>query len=149
MQRHIYLHGHGYKCTARPPHEPTSLALTRILTATHHLEEYVRRQAYGASLFIPITLDILSVEIFEGLSVDFLHFVKDVVHAYFPLAYDAPMGIFGGAEIRLHLVVAKLVDNEHEYLPLVRVIFKVFRQDRAKTVVVVVPLHMNATRVTN
>ena len=52
------------------------------------------------------------------------------------------MGTIDGSEIGVHLMITYLVDNQHEDLPFVGFVFNVFRQDRAETAVVIVPLSM-------
>ena len=106
----------------------------------YHLEEYVRRQAYGASLFICVSWDVLSTKLLEWVSVNILHGGKDVVHARFPLTYHPPVGTIDGSEIGVHLMITDLVDNQHEDLPLVGFVRKILRQDGAETAVVIVAL---------
>ena len=53
------------------------------------------------------------------------------------------MGTIDGSEISVHLMIAYLVDNQHEDLPLVRFVCKVLRQDRAETAVVIIALSVS------
>ena len=110
-----------------------------------NLEECVWRQPYGTRFFVPIAWAIRPAKCLECLFVYVLHLAKHVIHACFALAYHTPVAVVGGPEVGLHLVIPQLVYDKRKDLPLVRFVFEVFRQDRAETAVVVVPLRVRAT----
>ena len=114
-------------------------------TDEYHLEESVGGQSYGARGFILVAGNILSAKVFERLSVYVIHCVEQIVHVRLIAAYHPAITIIGGSKVGLHLVIPQLVDDKSKDLPLVRFVFKVFRQDRSETAVVAVPLRVRTT----